>query len=237
MPGDIRSFFGGSAKNPASPKPPAAPEAKADVAMVDLTDDPPAPASGNKRKAQDALDVRARSSLRVSRAVGDVLGGCLPPSGLSANPRRKTRSETTSSHRKKTENRNVRFDRRYARRDAFSYRSRRASSDPPPFRFRRTRHRAGVLGASPGFFQEGQGQDPHETQAHAREENPDEERAAARDPRTAGLPQTRVRAQVLRAGVHRPVGGERLQSREPANKHAKPAPPRGSSTTSRASPS
>ena len=104
MPGDIRSFFGGGgAKNPASPKPPAAPEAKADVAMVDLTDDPPAPASGNKRKAQDAVDVRARSSLRVSRAVGDVLGGCLPPSGLSANPRRTTRSETTNSHRKKTE--------------------------------------------------------------------------------------------------------------------------------------
>ena len=71
MPGDIRSFFGGgSAKNPASPKPPAAPEAKAepkaDVTMVDLTDDPPAPASGNKRKAQDDVDVRARSSLRVS---------------------------------------------------------------------------------------------------------------------------------------------------------------------------
>ena len=44
MPGDIRSFFGGiSAKNPASPKPPAAPEAKADVAMVDLTDDPRRP--------------------------------------------------------------------------------------------------------------------------------------------------------------------------------------------------
>jgi hypothetical protein len=108
MPGDIRSFFGGGgAKNPASPKPPAAPEAKAepkaDVTMVDLTDDPPAPASGNKRKAQDAVDVRARSSLRVSRAVGDILGGCLPPSGLSANPRRTTRSETTISHRKKTE--------------------------------------------------------------------------------------------------------------------------------------
>ena len=106
MPGDIRSFFGGGgAKNPASPKPPGPPEAKAeaDVAMVDLTDDPPAPASGNKRKAQDAVDVRARSSLRVSRAVGDVLGVCLPPSGLSANPRRTTRSETTIAHRKKTE--------------------------------------------------------------------------------------------------------------------------------------
>ena len=64
MPGDIRSFFGGGgAKKPASPKPPAALEAKAepkaDVAMVDLTDDLPAPASVNKRKAQDVVDVRA----------------------------------------------------------------------------------------------------------------------------------------------------------------------------------
>jgi len=108
MPGDIRSFFGGGgATNPASPKPPAAPEAKADVAMVDLTDDPPAPASGNKRKAQDDVDVRARSSLRVSGFLGDVLGVCLPPPVTRTT--RSMRSETTISTEK---NRNVRFDRR-----------------------------------------------------------------------------------------------------------------------------
>jgi hypothetical protein len=113
MPGDIRSFFGGGAKKPVSPKPPAAPEAKAepkaDVTMVDLTDDPPAPASGNKRKAQDDVDVRARSSLRVSGSRGDVLGVCLPPPVTRTT--RSMRSETTISSPPK-KNRNVRFDRR-----------------------------------------------------------------------------------------------------------------------------
>ena len=231
MPGDIRSFFGGgSAKNPASPKPPAAPEAKAeaDVAMVDLTDDPPAPASGNKRKAQDALDVRARSSLRVSRAVGDVLGGCLPPSGLSANPRRKTRSETTSSHRKKTENRNVRFDRRARDETRFPIdpAARRLTRHPSVFDERVT---AQVSSEHPPVSsKKAKVKTPTKPKRTPAKRTPTKKEPPREIPKPPGYPkpESELKFSVLESTGPWAANDSRA---EPANKHAKPAPPRGPS--------
>ena len=212
MPGDIRSFFGGGgAKKPASPKPPAAQgakaEPKADVAMVDLTDDPPAPpASGNKRKPQDIVDVRATlisARLSPSRRCPRDLPS---PSVLSDDPRR-------------------RRDRKRSFPPPRVFLSDRHPSAAPPSRTAQIRAEEPPSGAKKAKTVETPTKPKRSTPAN---KTPTKKEPPRELPRPPGYPKpdSELKFSVLESAGAWAANDSRAT---PANKHNKPPPPRGPS--------